>query len=49
MPFMSPEQGRVVYDHVRATRPAEVLELGTAHGVGAAYIAAGAGGNGAGG
>ena len=34
---MSPEQGRVVYDHVRATRPAEVLELGTAHGVGAAY------------
>ena len=41
IPFMSPEQGRVVYDHVRATRPREVLELGTAHGVGAAYIAAG--------
>ncbi len=40
VPFMSPEQGRVVYDHVRATRPAEVLELGTAHGVGAAYMAA---------
>src|SRR3954467_15050519 len=37
---MSPEQGRIVYDHVRATRPAEVLELGTAHGVGAAYLAA---------
>ena len=37
---MSPDQGRVVYDHVRATRPAEVLELGTAHGVGAAYMAA---------
>jgi predicted O-methyltransferase YrrM len=36
---MSPEQGRLVYDHVRATRPAEVLELGTAHGVGAAYLA----------
>src|SRR5215211_5327344 len=36
---MSPEQGRIVYDHVRATRPAELLELGTAHGVGAAYLA----------
>ena len=40
VPFMSPEQGRIVYDHVRATRPAEALELGTAHGVGAAYMAA---------
>ena len=40
IPFMSPEQGRVVFDHVRATRPREVLELGTAHGVGAAYMAA---------
>jgi predicted O-methyltransferase YrrM len=37
---MSPEQGRVVFDHVRATRPRDVLELGTAHGVGAAYLAA---------
>ena len=45
---MSPEQGRVVYDHVRATRPAEVLELGTAHGVGAAYMAAALRDNGAG-
>ena len=45
---MSPEQGRIVYDHVRATRPAEVLELGTAHGVGAAYLAAGLEDNGAG-
>jgi predicted O-methyltransferase YrrM len=48
VPFMSPEQGRLVYDHVRATRPAEVLELGTAHGVGAAYLAAGLEDNGAG-
>ena len=48
VPFMSPEQGRVVYDHVRATRPAEVLELGTAHGVGAAYMAAALADNGAG-
>ena len=48
VPFMSPEQGRLVYDHVRATRPAEVLELGTAHGVGAAYLAAALEDNGAG-
>ena len=48
VPFMSPEQGRIVYDHVRATRPAEVLELGTAHGVGAAYMAAALRDNGAG-
>jgi predicted O-methyltransferase YrrM len=48
VPFMSPEQGRLVYDHVRATRPAEVLELGTAHGVGTAYLAAGLEDNGAG-
>jgi hypothetical protein len=41
VPFMSPEQGRVIYDHVRATGPRDVLELGTAHGVGAAYLAAG--------
>src|SRR5215210_1506193 len=45
---MSPDQGRIVYDHVRATRPAEALELGTAHGVGAAYLAAGLEANGAG-
>ena len=48
VPFMSPAQGRIVYDHVRATRPAEVLELGTAHGVGAAYLAAALEENGAG-
>jgi predicted O-methyltransferase YrrM len=41
IPFMSAEQGRIVYEHVRATRPHEVLELGTAHGVGTAYLAAG--------
>jgi predicted O-methyltransferase YrrM len=37
---MSPDQGRVVHEHVHRTRPREALELGTAHGVGAAYIAA---------
>jgi predicted O-methyltransferase YrrM len=40
VPFMAPEQGRLVYDHVRRTGAREVLELGTAHGVGAAYMAA---------
>ena len=45
---MSPAQGRLVYDHVRATSPTEVLELGTAHGVGAAYLAAALEENGAG-
>ena len=40
IPFMTPELGRRVYDHVRSTEPAAVLELGTAHGVSAAYMAA---------
>jgi predicted O-methyltransferase YrrM len=35
-----PEQGRRVYDHVRSTKPAEILELGTSFGVSAAYMAA---------
>lgn len=37
---MEPELGRRVYDHVRESGPERVLELGTAHGVSAAYIAA---------
>jgi predicted O-methyltransferase YrrM len=40
IPFMPPALGRRVYDQVRSTRPGEVLELGTAHGVSAAYMAA---------
>lgn len=32
--------GEAVYQHVRATRPQNVLELGTAHAVSAAYISA---------
>ena len=40
VPFMTPEQGRIVYDHVVRTGARDVLELGTAHGVGAAYLAA---------
>ena len=40
LPWMSPELGRRVYDHIRAAKPADVLELGTGHGVSAAYMAA---------
>jgi predicted O-methyltransferase YrrM len=40
IPFMSPELGRRVYDHVRTSEARQTLELGTAHGVSAAYIAA---------
>jgi predicted O-methyltransferase YrrM len=39
-PFMTPALGRRVYDHIRTARPEQALELGTAHGVSAAYIAA---------
>ncbi len=48
IPFMSPVLGRRVYDHVRQHRPEQALELGTAHGVGAAYIAAAMEANGTG-
>jgi predicted O-methyltransferase YrrM len=41
VPFMSPEQGRVIHDHVVSAGARDVLELGTAHGVGAAYLASG--------
>jgi predicted O-methyltransferase YrrM len=40
IPFMTPEQGRIVHDHVRRSGARDVLELGTAHGVSAAYLAA---------
>ena len=40
IPYMSQDLGRRVYEHVRRTQPAHVLELGTAHGVSAAYVAA---------
>ena len=40
IPFMSPAQGRLVYDHLVSTGARDVLELGTAHGVSAAYMAA---------
>jgi predicted O-methyltransferase YrrM len=37
---MSPAQGATIYQHIRETVPDRVLELGTAHGASAAYIAA---------
>lgn len=40
VPWMSPEQGAEVYRHVRETTPDRILELGTANGVSAAYMAA---------
>jgi predicted O-methyltransferase YrrM len=40
IPFMSPQHGRRVYDHIRSSGARDVLELGTAHGVSAAYMAA---------
>jgi predicted O-methyltransferase YrrM len=48
IPFTTREQGRVLYDHVRATGARDVLELGTGHGVSACYIAAALHENGAG-
>lgn len=45
---MSPAHGRRIYTHLRETRPAQVLELGSAHGVGAAYMAAALDENGSG-
>jgi predicted O-methyltransferase YrrM len=40
IPFMTPERGRIMYDHVRHTKPAHALELGIGHGVSSCYIAA---------
>jgi predicted O-methyltransferase YrrM len=40
IPMMVPQQGRRVYDHLLATQSTDVLELGTARGVSAAYMAA---------
>lgn len=40
IPYMDPHHGRVIYDHVRETRPREILEIGTANGVSAGYMAA---------
>lgn len=46
VPVMGEREGRKLYDHVRTTKPCHVLELGTAHGVSACYVAAGLEANG---
>lgn len=48
VPWMSREQGRRVYDHLRATNAREVLDIGTCYGVSAAYMAAAVKANGGG-
>ncbi len=40
IPWMSTDQGRRLYDHVRDSGARDALDLGTAHGVSAAYVAA---------
>jgi predicted O-methyltransferase YrrM len=40
VPIMTPAQGQVIYEHVLETGPTNILELGTASGVSAAYMAA---------
>lgn len=47
-PWMSPDQGRRVWDHIRSTRPALVLDVGTCYGTSAAYMAAACQANGSG-
>jgi predicted O-methyltransferase YrrM len=48
IPYTTRDQGRVLYDHIRDTKARDVLELGTAHGVSACYMAAALHENGAG-
>ena len=40
VPYMSRAQGRWVFDHIRSTGASDALDVGTAHGVSAAYMAA---------
>jgi predicted O-methyltransferase YrrM len=45
---MSPWQGRRIYDHLREVGARDVLEIGTAFGVSAGYMAAAVAANGGG-
>jgi predicted O-methyltransferase YrrM len=47
-PHISARQGRVLYDHIRENRPENLLELGTARGGSAVFMAAALEANGAG-
>src|SRR6266568_4410133 len=40
IPFMCPERGQVLYQHIREHNPSHVVELGIGHGVGSCYMAA---------
>jgi predicted O-methyltransferase YrrM len=40
VPVMGEREGRKLYEHVRETKPSHVLEIGTAYGVSACFIAA---------
>jgi predicted O-methyltransferase YrrM len=46
IPYLSREHGKSLYDHITAEGARDILELGTAHGVSAAYMAAAAQENG---
>ncbi|TWB67359.1 O-methyltransferase [Bradyrhizobium sacchari] len=48
IPFISPERGHVLYQHIRQHKPQHVLELGIGHGVSSCYMAAALHENGAG-
>jgi len=40
IPYMPPERGKIIYEHIRKYKPVQVLELGIGHGVSGCYIAA---------
>lgn len=40
IPWMTPQRGRALYDHVLATKPEKCLDLGTGHGLSSCYMAA---------
>ena len=48
VPYIDGAEARRLYDHIRATGAQDILELGTAHGASAAYMAAAVDENGAG-
>jgi predicted O-methyltransferase YrrM len=48
IPFMQPERGKIIYEHIRKYKPLQVLELGIGHGVSGCYIGAALHENGAG-
>lgn len=48
VPYIDEAEGRRLYDHLRAVGARDVLELGTAHGASAAYMAAALDANGGG-